>query len=191
MPPWRTLFTTWLSSDSAISFFQFRSFSPGITLRTRADVMRLNKGHFTLVIMFYAKHGKRQQRKREREDDCKDVFSRILTPAAQKRQSDLALWISEEHFRSLISFFEPRVKLLGYRSLCVCVCASIHTHTHIIAWLNSSPSHNGRQHVLINLSDICSVTPVTWRRLPSVSWPEQTLRLLCSVQSTVALCSYK
>lgn len=96
------------------------------------------------------------------------LFSRILTQAAQKRQSDLALWISEGNFKSLISFSELRVKLLGY------IHTHSHTHSHIIAWLNSSPSHNGRQHKLICLSDICSVTPATWWRLLSVSWPERT-----------------
>lgn len=96
----------------------------------------------------------RGSREREREERWlqRRLFSRILTQAAQKRQSDLALWISEENFRSLISFSELRVKLLGY--------THTHTHTSLHGWtlLHLTMGDN-------TSSSIC-LTFAAWHRRP-------------------------
>lgn len=41
----------------------------------KADIIRLNKGHFTPLIMYYAKDKKKWER--GKKDDCKDVWSAV------------------------------------------------------------------------------------------------------------------
>lgn len=151
--------------------FQFQSFSTDIALRMKADIIRLNKGHFTPLIMYYAKDKKKWERGKKRWLQRR-LVSGILILATQKTQSDLVVWISIRKIadeRLLILNFLPGA--MSVSSCChsqhvLCGLFFLYIYIYfIIAWLNPSLSHRRRQHELIYLSDICSMTPVTWRRL--------------------------
>lgn len=89
--------------------FQFQSFSTDIALRMKADIIRLNKGRFTPLIMYYAKDKKKWERGKKRWLQRR-LVSRILILATQKTQSDLVVWLSKRklnNFWSLIFFPEP------------------------------------------------------------------------------------
>lgn len=126
----------------------------------------------------------RGSRERETEEKWlqRRLFSRILTQAAQKRQSDLVLWISEENFRSLISFSEPRVKLLGYTHTYHCMVELFSISQRETTW-----AHLFVWHLQRDTGDLVEtpVGVVAWRDLA------KTLHLLLCVQSTLAQCSYR
>lgn len=161
--------------------------------------MRLNKGHFTLVIMYYAKDGKRQSRKREERWLQRRVLPYLDTSCTKETKWPCTLDIAGtfQIFNFLLWAKSQAVRI--YKFVCVraCVhdmCVSTHTHTYhcmvelfsISQW-ETTCAHLFVWHLQRDTGDLPRA-PVGVVVL--TDWAN-TLRLLYSVQSTVALRSYR